>query len=67
MIGRTIVGTARKVFGPAPEFFEPRPDPLVVDADWIEAAPERVEIGGNLPRAYAPAPVRPAPRPALNN
>ena len=27
MIGRTIVGTARKVFGPAPEFFEPRPDP----------------------------------------
>ena len=30
MIGRTIVGTARKVFGPAPEFFEPRPDSVVV-------------------------------------
>ena len=25
VVGWTIVGTARKVFGPAPEFFEPRP------------------------------------------
>ena len=50
LIGRTIVGTARKVFGPAPEFFEPRPDPLVVDAKWVEVAPERLEIGGNPPR-----------------
>jgi hypothetical protein len=50
LMGRTIVGTARKVFGPAPEFFEPRPDPLVVDAEWIEAAPEGLEIGGNPPR-----------------
>jgi hypothetical protein len=32
IIGRTIVGTARKVFGPAPELFEPRPDSVVVDA-----------------------------------
>jgi hypothetical protein len=38
MIGRTIVGTARKVFGPAPEFFEPRPDPVVVDAEWDDVA-----------------------------
>ena len=28
LIGRTIVGSARNVFGPSPEFFEPRPDPL---------------------------------------
>jgi hypothetical protein len=47
LIGRTIVGSARKVFGPAPEFFEPRPDPLAVDAEWVEAAPERLEIGDN--------------------
>jgi hypothetical protein len=29
LIGRAIVRTARKVFGPAPEFFEPRPDSVV--------------------------------------
>jgi hypothetical protein len=33
IIGRTIVGAARKVFGPAPEFFEPRPDSVVVGAE----------------------------------
>src|SRR4051812_8605050 len=50
MIGRTIVGTARKVFGPAPEFFEPRPDSVVV-GEWVQAAgAERVEIGGNQSR-----------------
>jgi hypothetical protein len=38
MIGRTIVRTARKVFGPVPEFFEPRPDSVVVDAEWVQAA-----------------------------
>ncbi len=38
MIGRTIVGTARKVFGPAPEFFEPRPDSGVVGGEWVQAA-----------------------------
>jgi hypothetical protein len=38
MIGRTIVGTARKVFGPAPEFFEPRPDSVVVGAQGVQAA-----------------------------
>ena len=38
MIGRTIVGTARKVFGPAPEFFEPRPDSVVVGAELVQAA-----------------------------
>jgi hypothetical protein len=38
MIGRAIVETARKVFGPAPEFFEPQPDSVVVDAEWIQAA-----------------------------
>jgi hypothetical protein len=38
MIGRTIVRTARKVFGPVPEFFEPRPDSVVVDAEWVHAA-----------------------------
>jgi hypothetical protein len=38
MIGRAIVGTARKVFGPAPEFFEPQPDSLVVGAEWVQAA-----------------------------
>lgn len=37
-IGRTIVGTARKVFGPAPEFFEPRPDSVVVGGEWAQAA-----------------------------
>src|SRR3954453_1655977 len=30
LIGRTIVRTARNVFGPAPQFFEPLPDSLVV-------------------------------------
>jgi hypothetical protein len=30
--------TARKVFGPAPEFFEPRPDSFVVGAEWVQAA-----------------------------
>ena len=51
MIGRTIVGTARKVFGPAPEFFEPRPDSVVVGAEWVQAAgAERFEIGGNQSR-----------------
>jgi hypothetical protein len=30
LIGRTIVRTARNVFGPAPEFFEPLPGSLVV-------------------------------------
>lgn len=38
MIGRGIVGTARKVFGSAPEFFEPRPDSVVVGAEWVQAA-----------------------------
>lgn len=41
MIGRTIVGTARKVFGPAPEFFEPGPDSDVVGGEWIQAAGAR--------------------------
>jgi len=38
VIGRTIVGTARKVFGPAPEFFEPRADSVVVGAELVQAA-----------------------------
>ena len=38
MIGRGIVGTARKVFGPAPESFEPQPDSVVVGAEWVQAA-----------------------------
>ena len=51
MIGRTIVGTARKVFGPTPEFFEPRPDSVVVGATWVQApTAERFEIGGNQSR-----------------
>jgi hypothetical protein len=51
MIGRTIVGTARRVFGPAPEFFEPQPHSLVIDAEWVEAAgTEMLEIGGNQSR-----------------
>lgn len=51
MIGRTIVGTARKVFGPAPEFFEPQPDSVVVGAEWIQTGgAERSEIGGNESR-----------------
>ena len=50
LIGRTIVGTARKVFGPAPEGFEPRPEPLVVDAAWVEVASETAEIGGGSQR-----------------
>ena len=51
MIGRTIVGTARKVFGPAPEFFEPRPGSVVVGEGWVQAdGAERLEIGGNQSR-----------------
>jgi hypothetical protein len=47
MIGRTIVGTARKVFGPAPESFAPRRDAVVVDAEWIHVAgDEEFDIGG---------------------
>jgi hypothetical protein len=38
MIGRTIVATAKKVFGPAPEFFVPRPDPVVVGNLALAAA-----------------------------
>jgi hypothetical protein len=38
MVGRAIVGTARKVFGPAPEFFEPQPDSVGVMAEWVQAA-----------------------------
>jgi hypothetical protein len=38
LIGRAIVGTASKVFGPAPELFEPRPDSVLVDAEWVQAA-----------------------------
>jgi len=50
VIGRAIVGTARKVFGPAPEFFESRPDAVVVDAEWVPSAfAERFEIGGQQP------------------
>jgi hypothetical protein len=37
-IARTIVGTARKVFGPAPEFFEPRSGSNVVGGEWVQAA-----------------------------
>lgn len=48
MIGRTIAGTARKVFGPAPEFFEPRSDSVVSGAEWVHAAgAERPATGGN--------------------
>jgi hypothetical protein len=36
MIGRTIVGTARKVFGPAPEYFGPRPDSVVDGAERVQ-------------------------------
>ena len=43
MIGRTIVRTARKVFGPAPEFFEPRPDPWL----WL-ATSQRDERSDRL-------------------
>jgi hypothetical protein len=50
LVGWTIVGTAKKVFGPAPEFFEPWQEPLVVDADCIEVAPETAEIDGDAPR-----------------
>jgi hypothetical protein len=38
MIGRTIVGTAKRVFGPAPAFFEPRPDSIVIGAGWAQGA-----------------------------
>jgi hypothetical protein len=38
MIGRTIVGTARKVFGPAPEFFEHPLNPVVVGGEPDQAA-----------------------------
>jgi hypothetical protein len=38
VIGRAIVGTAKKVFGPAPEFFESRPDSVVVDAELVQPA-----------------------------
>src|SRR4029078_7310507 len=38
MIGRTIVGTARKVFGPAPEFFEARPDFGLAGGERLQAA-----------------------------
>jgi hypothetical protein len=38
LIGRAIVGTAKKVFGPAPEFFEHRPDSVVVDAEEVQVA-----------------------------
>lgn len=48
MIGRAIVGTARKVFGPAPAFFESRPDSVLVRAESLHAgSAERFEIGGN--------------------
>lgn len=40
MIGRTIVGTARKFFGPAPEFFDPQLDSVLVEAEWVQAAGE---------------------------
>jgi hypothetical protein len=36
VIGRTIVRTARKVFGPAPEFFAPLRDSGVVDGELIQ-------------------------------
>ena len=39
LVGRTIVGTAKKVFGPAPAGFglDPHPDqgPDIVDAEWM--------------------------------
>jgi hypothetical protein len=38
LIGRAIVGTAKKVFGPAPEFFEHRPDSVVVGAEEVQVA-----------------------------
>jgi hypothetical protein len=51
IVGRTIVATARKVFGPAPEYFEPRPNPVAIDAEWIEVAgTESLEIGDNRSR-----------------
>jgi hypothetical protein len=47
IVGRTIVRTARKVFGPAPESFAPRRDAVVVDAEWIHVAgDEEFDIGG---------------------
>ena len=46
IIGRTIVATAKKVFGPAPEHFEPQPDSIVIDAESVEVAgADRLEIG----------------------
>ena len=36
LIGRTIVRTARKVFGPPPEHFVLRSDSDVVDVEWFE-------------------------------
>jgi hypothetical protein len=48
LIGRTIVGTAKRVFGPAPEFFEPRPDSVVVEGEWVEAVVgDGLQIGGS--------------------
>lgn len=48
LIGRTIVGTAKRVFGPAPEFFEPRPDSVVVEGEWVEAVVgDELQIGGS--------------------
>ena len=38
MIGRTIVGTARKVFGPAPEVFELGLDSGGVGGEWVQVA-----------------------------
>lgn len=36
LIGRTIVRTAKRVFGPPPEHFVPRSDCDVVDVEWIQ-------------------------------
>jgi hypothetical protein len=36
LVGRTIVRTARKVFGPLPERFVPGSDSDVVDVEWIQ-------------------------------
>ena len=46
IIGRTIVKTATKVFGPAPPVFEPRSDPVVVHAERVQAGEHVAEIGG---------------------
>lgn len=49
VIGRTIVRTARKVFGPAPEFFEPRRDSVVVATSQRDERSDRLGSGGGLP------------------